>query len=92
MELSGSCLLSFLLHWSPVEVVALSHDMLVLRSCRFNHHDWLLHLGIQVMTMPHMRGQVEGLEGAGELITGPFLVFSSFFVAIEALFGSATFC
>ena len=44
------------------------------------------------MTMPHMRGQVEGLEGAGELITGPFLVFSSFFVAIEALFGSATFC
>ena len=44
------------------------------------------------MTMPHMRGQVEGLEGASELITCSLLMFSSFFVTIEAFFGSATFC
>lgn len=85
MELCWSCLLPFVLNWSPVEVVALSHDMLVLWSCRFNHHDRLLHLRMQVVTMyvlsmPHVRGQVEGLEGAGELIPGSFLVFGSFFV------------
>jgi len=33
-----------------------------------------------VLSMPHVRGQVEGLEGAGELIPGSFLVFGSFFV------------